>query len=288
MVAQIFRINTSLVAVTEIPASRHPSPSAAHNLLNPTESSLTPVLKHLVHTSLSPNPKKPSTRKYRTMRLFNILAAASVANAHTIFVSLEVDGQNLGVSNGVRTPTYDGPIMDVTSQSLACNGDPNPTMSTNTVIDVKAGSTVTAIWRHTLDSGPENVMDPSHVGPTIAYLKKVDDAKTAAGPGDGWFKIQEDGYQNGVWGTSKVIQNGGKHEIKIPDCIEDGQYLLRAEMIALHGAGTYPGAQFYMECAQLNIVGGSGSASPQTHAIPGIYSVRIHPLEIKTTKKVQS
>ena len=148
-------------------------------------------------------------------------------------------------------------------------------MSTDTVIDVTAGSTVTAIWRHTLTSGPDSVMDPSHLGPTLAYLKKVDDAKTDPGPGDGWFKIQEDGYSGGVWGTSKVINDGGKHQIKIPDCIEPGQYLLRAEMIALHGAGTYPGAQFYMECAQLNIVGGSGAKTPDTHAIPGIYKVSL-------------
>ena len=27
--------------------------------------------------------------------------------------------------------------------------------------------------------------------------------------GDEWFKIQEDGYNNGEWGTCKVINNGG-------------------------------------------------------------------------------
>lgn len=31
--------------------------------------------------------------------------------------------------------------------------------------------------------------------------------------------------------------------------------------------------QFYMECAQIIVVGGSGAKAPQTHAIPGIYSV---------------
>ena len=32
----------------------------------------------------------------------------------------------------------------------------------------------------------------------MAYLKKVDDATNnpAAGPGDGWFKISEVGYEN--------------------------------------------------------------------------------------------
>lgn len=61
------------------------------------------------------------------------------------------------------------------------------------------------------------------------------------------FKIQEDGYNGGDWGTSKVINNSGLHEITIPSCIAPGQYLLRAEMIALHGASSSGGAQLYME-----------------------------------------
>lgn len=70
-----------------------------------------------------------------------------------------------------------------------------------------------------------------------------------------------------------------------------GQYLLRVEQIALHLAETYQGAQarhlqltmaplmnnnswsqFYLACAQLNVVnGGSGKPSP-TVAIPGVYT----------------
>ena len=60
------------------------------------------------------------------------------------------------------------------------------------------------------------------------------------------FKIQEDGLSNGAWGTSKVINNAGRHAITIPKCLPDGQYLLRAEMIALHGAGSPNGAQLYV------------------------------------------
>lgn len=48
------------------------------------------------------------------------------------------------------------------------------------------------------------------------------------------------------------------------------RYLLRAEIIALHGAGNYPGAQLYMECAQINVSGG-GSANPPTVSFPGAY-----------------
>lgn len=50
-----------------------------------------------------------------------------------------------------------------------------------------------------------------------------------------------------------------------------GNYLLRAEVIALHVAGSVGGAQFYMSCYQLQITGG-GSANPATVKLPGAYS----------------
>ncbi|KAI6782748.1 endo-beta-glucanase D-like protein [Emericellopsis cladophorae] len=210
------------------------------------------------------------------MKSVLLAAVAAGASAHTIFSSLEVDGVNYGIGNGVRVPSYNGPIEDVTSNSIACNGPPNPTSPTDTVIDVQAGDTVTAVWRYMLSStgsAPSDVMDASHKGPVSAYLKKVDDARTDSGVGDGWFKIQEDGLDaNGVWGTTKIINGQGLHHITIPTCIEPGQYLLRAEMLALHAASSYPGAQFYQECAQINVIGGTGTASPSTVALPGAYS----------------
>lgn len=60
--------------------------------------------------------------------------------------------------------------------------------------------------------------------------------------------------------------------ITIPQCIAPGQYLLRGELIALHGASSAKGAQFYMECAQINIQGGSASKTPSTVSLPGAYS----------------
>jgi lytic cellulose monooxygenase (C4-dehydrogenating) len=210
------------------------------------------------------------------MKLLAPLIAASLANAHTIFSSLEVGGVNQGLGNGVRVPSYNGPIDDVTSNSLACNGAPNPTTPTSKVITVQAGSNVTAIWRYMLSStgsAPNDVMDSSHKGPTMAYLKKVSDATSDSGIGGGWYKIQEDGLSNGVWGTERVINGQGRHNIRIPACIAPGQYLLRAEMLALHAAGSYPGAQFYMECAQINVVGGTGAKTPSTVSFPGVYKV---------------
>ena len=209
------------------------------------------------------------------MKFMLPILSASLASAHTIFTSLQVGTTNHGQGNGVRIPSYNGPIEDVTSNSMACNGPPNPTSPTSTIITVQAGQEVTALWRYMLSTtgtAPNDIMDSTHKGPTLAYLKKVNNAASDSGVGGGWFKIQEDGFNNGVWGTEKVINGQGRHTIRIPECIEPGQYLLRAEMIALHGAASYPGAQFYMECAQINVVGGTGTANPSTVSFPGAYA----------------
>jgi len=203
-----------------------------------------------------------------------IAAVLGVASCHTIFVQLAAGGTTNAIGVGIRDPSYDGPITDVSSNPIACNGGPNPTTASNVVINVKAGGTVTAVWRHTETSGPGDVVDPSHKGPVMAYMKKVSSALTDPGYGAGWFKISEAGLTNvgsQTWATQDLIANQGKQEITIPPCIADGQYLLRPELIALHGASNTNGAQFYMECAQINVTGGTGAKTPATVSLPGAY-----------------
>ena len=105
----------------------------------------------------------------------------------------------------------------------------------------------------------------------MAYMKKVSSATTDTGVGAGWFKIAEDGLSGGSWGVDRLIAAGGVQTITIPSCIANGQYLLRGELIALHGASSSGGAQFYMECAQINVTGGSGAKTPATVSLPGAY-----------------
>ncbi|KAF2877165.1 glycosyl hydrolase family 61-domain-containing protein [Massariosphaeria phaeospora] len=205
--------------------------------------------------------------KFCTSLLAAVAAAASTASAHTIFLS--VNGGAVG--DGVRVPSYDGPITEVTSNDIVCNGGPNPTQKTNTVITVQAGSKAALTWRHTLTSGPDNIIDASHKGPVMAYMKKVSDAKTDSGVGGGWFKIFSDAFDGSKWGVDRLIASKGVQTVTIPACIAPGQYLLRGELIALHSAGSSKGAQFYMECAQLNVVGGSASATPPSVSLPGAY-----------------
>ncbi|EEB92275.1 hypothetical protein MPER_09241 [Moniliophthora perniciosa FA553] len=212
------------------------------------------------------------------MKAIILLALTASASAHTIFQQLYVNGEDQGHLEGIRVPDYDGPIQDVTSNDFICNGGINPYHQpiSQTVIQVPAGAEVTAEWHHTLDGATgaaDDVIDASHKGPIITYLAKVNDATSLDVTGLQWFKIYEDGYDasSGTWAVDKLIANQGKVSFKIPDCIPAGQYLMRHELIALHAAGSYPGAQFYMECAQLEITGG-GSASPATVSFPGAYA----------------
>ncbi|PPQ66958.1 hypothetical protein CVT26_009989 [Gymnopilus dilepis] len=214
------------------------------------------------------------------MRLAHSLASAVVlagsASAHTIFQTLWVNGVSQGHTVGIRVPSYDGPITDVTSNDVICNGGINPYQQpvSKTVIPVPAGAQVTAEWHHTLTSAgtgdSQDPIDSSHKGPIMAYLAQVPDATQTDVTGLKWFKIYEDGLDGSQWAVDKLIANKGLVSFAIPSCIPAGQYLLRVEIIALHAASSYPGAQLYMECAQLQITGG-GSASPATVSFPGAY-----------------
>ncbi|KAF5382565.1 hypothetical protein D9615_002884 [Tricholomella constricta] len=208
--------------------------------------------------------------------LASLFLLANSVSAHSIFQELWVNGVSQGHLNGIRVPDYNGPISDVNSNDIICNGGINPyhqPISTS-VINVPAGAQVTAEWHHTLSSAntgdTSDPIDASHKGPILAYLAKVPSATQSSVTGLKWFKVYHDGLSSGKWAVDKMISNKGKVTFTIPNCIAAGQYLLRVELIALHGAQSYPGAQFYMECAQLQITGG-GSTSPATVSFPGAY-----------------
>ncbi|KAJ7342665.1 glycoside hydrolase family 61 protein I [Mycena albidolilacea] len=200
---------------------------------------------------------------------------ATSVYGHTIFQQMYVNGVSQGHLTGIRVVDYDGPIMDVTSNDIICNGGINPyhTPLPSTVITVPAGAQVTAEWHRSLagadPADSSDPVDPTHHGPVITYLAQIPNALQSTVTGLKWFKIYEDGLiaANQSWGVDRMYANKGKVTFTIPPCIAAGQYLLRHEMI---GAVTYPGAQFYMECAQIQITGG-GSTSPATVSFPGAY-----------------
>jgi len=107
----------------------------------------------------------------------------------------------------------------------------------------------------------------------------VPDASKADGS-TGWFKIFSNSWSkksggrvgdDDNWGTRDLNNCCGKMDVKIPDDIQAGDYLLRAEALALHTAGQAGGAQFYVSCYQITVAGG-GNAAPATVKFPGAYS----------------
>ncbi|KAH7070480.1 glycoside hydrolase [Paraphoma chrysanthemicola] len=200
----------------------------------------------------------------------------AIVSSHAIMQAFN----GLSQGRGIYMPTYDGPIQDVNANEMACNGAPNYGFrAPNTVIDVQAGQEITGAWLHTLTStGPDSsadnkVIDSSHKGPVMVYMKKVDNAlnNPSAGPGNGWFKIAHAGYQNGRWAVDDLISAGGIQKARIPQCIANGEYLIRFELLALHSAHQRGQAQFYMACVSARVSGGTGAKTPSTVSIPGTY-----------------
>ncbi|KAI5852025.1 glycoside hydrolase family 61 protein [Tricharina praecox] len=200
------------------------------------------------------------------LTLAALLALATAVHSHA---TLQYINDNSAV---IRPPPNNNPVTDVTSSAMACNVNGGVTRPTKLV--VAAGSTVQLEWHH--GGRDTQAIDPSHKGPVITYLAKVPDVVSATAPESlNWFKIQHDGMtvqSDGslYWAVDKLVAAKGIYSAKIPSSIPSGDYLLRSEVIALHGASSAGGAQFYMGCAQISVTGG-GSASPATVKLPGAY-----------------
>ncbi|KAL0580644.1 hypothetical protein V5O48_001374 [Marasmius crinis-equi] len=224
-------------------------------------------------------------------------------SAKTVFSAVSVNGVDQGHAVGVRVPTSNNvrhltnatsfispvpgltirhllpvqPIKDVASNDIICNaGFIQPVSSAK--IAVTAGDQVTAQFHHTsagyTGPDPSDPLDPTNKGPFLAYLAAIPSATQSDVTGLKWFKIFEDGYDpsTGQWGSDHVFVNKGNITFTIPPCIASGDYLLRVEGIALQAAYVYPGAQFYMSCAQLTIAAKSNAIqTPATVSFPGAY-----------------
>ncbi|KAF3905487.1 Endoglucanase-4 [Dactylellina cionopaga] len=196
--------------------------------------------------------------------MFSKLAIPSLmliaqALAHQNLHQFWVNGVTPGYEVGIRMPPSNNPVTDVTSNDIACNV--NGSNGANVaVVAASAGDTIDVLWDVS-----------THPGPIVHSLQgPVSSAKSATGVGD-WFKVQELDYVNGKWANEVVAANAGKFTFKLPTNLASGEYLLRSEMLALHGSQTVGGAQFYIGCIQLKITGPGGNCSP-TYKLPGAYN----------------
>ncbi|RDL35218.1 Endoglucanase II [Venustampulla echinocandica] len=206
-----------------------------------------------------------------------LLVCATSVVGHSIFQDLWVDGWMLilrrkdQVSTCARMPLSNSPVTSVSSNDIRCNAGTKPVTG---VCSVPAGGEIT-VEMHA-QPGDRNCKNEAiggnHFGPVMIYMSKV--SSSASDPGSGkWFKIAEEGYDTATkkWGTDSLNSNCGKKSVKVPASLAPGDYLVRAEAIALHSAGSAGGAQFYMTCFQINLTG-SGTANPPGVSFPGAYS----------------
>ncbi|KAH7071084.1 glycoside hydrolase [Paraphoma chrysanthemicola] len=194
-----------------------------------------------------------------------ILALASAVTAHYQFPELIVNGQKTGPWTYVRKGANyqsNGPLTDISSNAIRCYETAQGAGSQT--YTVKAGDSV----GFTAQSGV------SHPGPLLIYMARVPAGQTAAafdGSGSVWFKVHSEGAT--FPGGSLSWVSNGKSEVSftLPKSVPSGEYLVRVEHIALHGAYEANGAQFYLSCAQIKVEGGgSGNPGPLV-SFPGAY-----------------
>ncbi|CAK7219564.1 hypothetical protein SBRCBS47491_003895 [Sporothrix bragantina] len=185
------------------------------------------------------------------------LAARQVA-AHAIFQELWC----------ARMPLSNTPVTNVMSNDIRCNAGTKPAAAK---CAVPAGSTVTVEMHQQPGdrSCGSQAIGGAHYGPVTVYLSQVPDSSTADGSSD-WFKVFEDGWSAATggnsgdddnWGTKDLNTCCGKMDVPLPASLPTGDYLLRAEALALHTAGSPNGAQFYMTCYQITVTSGTGGGA---------------------------
>lgn len=124
-------------------------------------------------------------------------------------------------------------------------------------VSVSAGDKITLQW---------NTWPESHHGPVIDYLARCPgDCETVDKNDLEFFKIGQEGLidmsmQNGKWASDVLIATGFSWTVQIPDTLAAGNYVLRHEIIALHGSGQPNGAQNYPQCFNLRVTGGGDLA----------------------------
>ncbi|KAJ0325490.1 hypothetical protein COL5a_007296 [Colletotrichum fioriniae] len=193
-----------------------------------------------------------------------LAVAAAYAEAHSL-TGLNLDTFGRLVYGGTTYPEWqhvrktlnfytNGPADGVSSTQIRCYEADAADRGTVTTLPVSAGSTI--------GFAANGVV--GHPGPASFYMAKVPTGQTAAtwdGSGAVWFKIYHERPTITSSGLEWASTNTQILSTKIPACIPSGEYLVRVEHLALHGAATEGGAQFYLACAQVSVSGG-GSTSP--------------------------
>ncbi|EKG19237.1 Glycoside hydrolase family 61 [Macrophomina phaseolina MS6] len=207
---------------------------------------------------------------------FTIAALAPLVSAHYFFDTLVIDGQETQSMQYVRSNTRQAKYnptkwkntrddMTPDMDDFRCNKGAFTFAGSTGTAEVKAGSKLAM----KLAVGATM----QHPGAALVYMSKAPSAANSY-EGDGeWFKIFEESVcnQNGdftrdawcTWDKDRI-------EFTIPADTPDGEYLIRPEHVAVHGAHVGE-AEFYYGCAQVKVTGGGNGVPGPTVKFPGAY-----------------
>ncbi|KAF7532277.1 hypothetical protein G7054_g8108 [Neopestalotiopsis clavispora] len=176
------------------------------------------------------------------------LAAGSLPtiSAHYFFPHLIVNNNFTGYFEYVREDTQGYmPFKDgYDSTDLRCNVGSEGFANQTGVYKVKAGDE--------LGFGTDFNALIQHPGPIQIW---------ELGP----QQFSSDGI---TWGVTDI----GNFTFTLPEETPAGQYLLRIEHIGVHGAGEYGGAEFFFNCAQIEVESDSTAVPSPVVQIPGLYT----------------
>ncbi|KAL3485256.1 glycosyl hydrolase family 61-domain-containing protein [Aspergillus germanicus] len=215
------------------------------------------------------------------VRLTAILGSAVSVLGHGYVTSIDVDGTTYG---GYLIDTYyyesNPPDIIAWSTTATDTGYVAPTAYEVPDIichrgaepgalsaEIAPGGSVTLYW---------STWPTDHHGPVITYLAECDgDCASVDKTTLEFFKIDEGGLIDnsavpGTWASDELIADNFSRTITIPSDIKSGNYVLRHEIIALHGAGTLDAAQNYPQCINLKVTG-DGTATPVGTLGTGLY-----------------
>ncbi|KAF1809089.1 hypothetical protein P152DRAFT_476664 [Eremomyces bilateralis CBS 781.70] len=215
------------------------------------------------------------------MRLSLLLFVGAVC-AHTTIKNIVIDGnayhpfderidhlvgpvKRIGWTYDVVPPTFN-PVTDFSSPDIACRKN---AIAPALKAIARAGAEVILLW---------TPITRMHWGPGVAYLGRLPTPETS--PNDiKFFKIYEKGFDATAdkWANQLANDEGDMYKLRLPSDIAPGTYILRAELIALHGNmkelmshDLKEQIQIYPYCFSIEITG-SGTANPEGVTFPGPY-----------------
>ena len=199
-----------------------------------------------------------------------LAATISPAIAHWTYDRIIVNNQVIGSPyQYVRKHTNgNNPLQNVNSTDMRCNiGGLSGTQTQTQTYTVTAGDRLGFTIADTF----------GHPGPQQVYISKAPaDVKEYDGSGE-WAKIYTLTYSlNASYGSIDGVLKWASHraqtfEFDLPEATPPGEYLLRAEGLALHAAHKANNAQFYVACAQIKVTGNGAGLPGPTIQFPGGY-----------------